>query len=694
MHALRRQVERAFARAGALLLTRGRSGVLGLSLAVVAVLVPVGDAASARSGGAADRLREVKLSWQIVVEDRSVPAGGAGCSVTAYLQVNAVPGAVSYAVTIVDTQTTTYHLSGPPFPGDKVDVVGQIVRAPAGTHRWGLSSYGATTRGEGCVQARTNFLSGTRWKVTKAVALVPGKPEPEKGTISGVVRERDCSGPGPGCTYTGLPGVTITATGPGGTVRATTKGANGAYSVDVEAGRWTVTPSLANRDFDPPTRPAVVSKGGSAVADFTTCADGPEPQGLGEAMEAALTCKRLEVQVMRIKSGGDSGWVESSGKKLLGNPTVPVGFTQPTHNGDFEWQCRTGCINVRIRVRDAKTKKVVPVARVQLTAELAQRSVTDDAPNGVLCPAREDLAQDCGPTIQNVVLEQKRDLDLYYWLPGVVDQTNVRLYVSVRVPKYPTVSKTLSLTLKPNLAFSRTITLSRYHANQLLWYGSAMKGVALGDFSSYCAQMLASITGAVAPGVTAEERSATLYTEQKAEDALKKLGKTKGTPISKLCGAFDFPRLAAHLTKVAPMKLWTTFRPAFGFPVHGLLGANRYSDRVLQDIFGFSGFYGAFNDGLVAYLYDGVDLTNPSTATNPSAGSRITLKIFEVSHRLPNGKVKDALYLRLTGVKARKKTTPYEAYAVDGYWPSCWLDPKLNDADFTWFENSCKSDEP
>jgi len=32
--------------------------------------------------------------------------------------------------------------------------------------------------------------------------------------------------------------------------------------------------------------------------------------------------------------------------------------------------------------------------------------------------------------------------------------------------------------------------------------------------------------------------------------------------------------------------------------------------------------------------------------------------------------------------------------AADGYWPGCWLDSKINNADFTWFENSCKTDEP
>ena len=89
-----------------------------------------------------------------------------------------------------------------------MDVAGQIVRAPAGKHRWGSSSYGANTRGEGCALAKAGFLSGKRWKVTSAIAMVAGKLEPKKeekpGSIAGRVVETECGGNG--CTVKGLAG--------------------------------------------------------------------------------------------------------------------------------------------------------------------------------------------------------------------------------------------------------------------------------------------------------------------------------------------------------------------------------------------------------------------------------------------------------------------------------------------------------
>ena len=263
-----------------------RPRVVVALLAVFATVagVLVADARSTSSSEAATPTRTVKVSWQIVADDRSI---GAGCSVTAYLQIGAVPGAISYAVTIVDSATGTYHLSGPPFNGDKVDVAGQIVRAPAGKHRWGLSSYGENTRGEGCANAKAGFLSGKRWKVTSATATVAGKPEDEEapGTISGRAFETDCGATG-GCTRKGLPGVTITATGPG-TARTTTKGPDGAYSLEVDKGTYKVTPALGDREFDPPSESVSVSANGKATSSFRTCALARTTQSASGSARAA-----------------------------------------------------------------------------------------------------------------------------------------------------------------------------------------------------------------------------------------------------------------------------------------------------------------------------------------------------------------------------------------------------------------------
>ena len=72
---------------------RRASGVLVVPFALLTVAlggVIAGDATPARAGEAAAPPREVKLSWQIVAEDVSI---GAGCSVTAFLQIGAVRGA-------------------------------------------------------------------------------------------------------------------------------------------------------------------------------------------------------------------------------------------------------------------------------------------------------------------------------------------------------------------------------------------------------------------------------------------------------------------------------------------------------------------------------------------------------------------------------------------------------------------------
>ena len=39
--------------------------------------------------------------------------------------------------------------------------------------------------------------------------------------------------------------------------------------------------------------------------------------------------------------------------------------------------------------------------------------------------------------------------------------------------------------------------------------------------------------------------------------------------------------------------------------------------------------------------------------------------------------------------------TLYTAYAEGGYYPGCWLDPKLNEAEFSVFDlNPCRTIEP
>ena len=163
--------------------------------------------------------------------------------------------------------------------------------------------------------------------------------------------------------------------------------------------------------------------------------------------------------------------------------------------------------------------------------------------------------------------------------------------------------------------------------------------------------------------------------------------------LEKGCGVLDFGSLVAKLSIITPWKLYLWFLPRFDVPPNGLLGTSNVINRPAQLLLNFAGFFDAFNSGLVAYLYGNFDLTNPVT---PSLqGNPLHLDIFEVSHRLASGKVKDALYLRFTGKKQGTATPVYTAYVEGGYYPGCWLNPKLNDAEFSVFDlDPCKTIEP
>ena len=123
-----------------------------------------------------------------------------------------------------------------------------------------------------------------------------------------------------------------------------------------------------------------------------------------------------------------SGWSQKSGKSYLGKShDPPVGFTVAGRDGEFSRRCVSGCVNLRIAVTDGVTKKALSSANVRLSATVGGRPITPDSGNGVFCPTDQGatLDQGCAPSIVKN-LDHKRDLDVYYWMPGVVVDTNVR----------------------------------------------------------------------------------------------------------------------------------------------------------------------------------------------------------------------------------------------------------------------------
>lgn len=258
-------------------LRRTRLGLVG---GLATLLLALGLAAPA----VAQEMREVRAAWSIVREDQpgepymvqGSPETFIGCSSTAFLQVQVVPGAVSYRAEVFHTDhrlRTTFTYNGPPFDGDAYDVGGRIARAPAGSHRWGLASAGVSSGG--C--AGSAYISNAAaYRVDKVVAILAGPPT----TIKGQVFAQACSS---GCGRRPLEGVTVRATGGPGGQRTGTTGANGRYEIEVQGGRWTLVPRLGEREFEPASQQVTVRPKGAVTAEpFFTCGapdEGPEADG-------------------------------------------------------------------------------------------------------------------------------------------------------------------------------------------------------------------------------------------------------------------------------------------------------------------------------------------------------------------------------------------------------------------------------
>ena len=112
-------------------------------------------------------------------------------------------------------------------------------------------------------------------------------------TLSGRVIERTCGDKG--CQVAPLRGVSVSAKARGKTPAQVTTGADGRWSIDVQAGRWKVTPALQDRSFDPASRTVVVKKRDVSNLNFAACGMAPEPRPRMPRIRAADQGDSLEL---------------------------------------------------------------------------------------------------------------------------------------------------------------------------------------------------------------------------------------------------------------------------------------------------------------------------------------------------------------------------------------------------------------
>lgn len=370
----------------------------------------------------------------------------------------------------------------------------------------------------------------------------------------------------------------------------------------------------------------------------------------------------LRVEVTRVKNPGDADTSETSGKTFLGHPDINVGFRQPYGRDGFEWLCRSGCFNLKVSVHDARTGKFVPGVKLHVSSVVGGKIVTDDVPFGFFCPADDE--RDCSREITAKNL-QNADYRLYYWLPGVIDDSFAILTITAEAPGYDTATVKPTLKIRPNVAFDREITLGKLDA---LFGSTVIPAYYAGEWaelSDYCEKIVEWVLGDK-PG----------WTQLVAKGVAKA---AKGG-----CNLAELPDVISNLKQVTGWATWVYFGNRFNFPSAGLVGKPNAFNHILNTIFEFSGFWkgflGALRDWALAYP------TAAEPDRHPIAGDHLRLRIYEVSHKELDFKTRDALYIVLEGSRGGVAIppAPIGVDAAGGYYPGCWLDPSVNR---TWFGN-------
>ena len=527
-----------------------------------------------------------------------------------------------------------------------------------------------------------NTITGTWTSNRGQSGTFTATREATESTISGRVLETTCGEKS--CKRKGLAGVTIRATGgPDGPGAATT-GKDGRYELKLKDGTWTVTPRMAGRSFEKPSE-VVALDGSASDVDFQTCSEqSSSSRDVRELKDSEPTkCKRIDLQATRIF--GPGGWSQKSGKSYLGKAQdIRVGWTVPAKNGDFVRRCVSGCVNIRLRLTDSETHKFIPTVRVTLEAKVGGKPITRFSRDGVFCPAdgTPSLADKCTPKF-SFLLDHKRDLDVYYWMPGVIDPTKIEITATATAASYPKAAKeNVTVTATPNVAFHKQVKLSGSAIFNLNALAPIVFGIGLTDVADYCSAAAKALTNLANDNVPAGLRNATVKLAQK----LSKLAKSG-------CSFVEIPAIITKAKGVVGWLLYWDFQSRLGIPPSGLVGHPRLINWGAQILLEYSGFYDAFLNSLKGFLYADYDWSDPN-ANKLHTSDRMKFTIYEVSYRGESsrlGSVNDALFVRMGGTRGAAADgsggvaiTPYEEYLTGGYWPGCWLDPSLNHEEF-WF---------
>ena len=142
------------------------------------------------------------------------------------------------------------------------------------------------------------------------------------------------------------------------------------------------------------------------------------------------------------------------------------------------------------------------------------------------------------------------------------------------------------------------------------------------------------------------------------------------------------------------------FLARFRIPPSGLIGPPSLVSFVSQVALEYSAFFDAFNDGLKSFWFATSNGLLAPEKVGVGTGDTLSMTVYEISHRGERGALRDALYLQFTGQKAGSpgkgiplKIPPIESYVSDGYFPGCWLNPRLNQQQVIVADNPCRTEE-